>query len=117
MPVKSGGPTPITVYARPPTRIWRPTMSGSPAKALCQYRWSSITNRMPAARDVVARQQGASDRRLDSQQREVAAGDRLGRRQADASTLAALRRRSVQGDPPRTVGCREREEQTPEPRG
>ena len=29
----------------------------------------------------------------------------------------ALRRRPVQGDPPRTVGCREREEQTPEPRG
>ena len=32
-------------------------------------------------------------------------------------TDVALRRRPVQGDPPRTVGCREREEQTPEPRG
>ena len=49
-------------------------------------------DRMPAARDVVAREQGASDRRLDSQQREVAAGDRLGRRQADAATLPAVDR-------------------------
>ena len=37
----------ITVYARPPTRISRPTTSGSPAKALCQYRWSSMTTGCP----------------------------------------------------------------------
>ena len=49
-------------------------------------------DRMPAARDVVARQQGASDRGIDSQHREVAAGDRLRRRQANASTLPAVDR-------------------------
>ena len=49
-------------------------------------------DRMPAARDVVARQQGASDRRLDSQQREVAAGDRLRGHHADASNLGAVDR-------------------------
>ena len=56
-------------------------------------------DRMPAARDVVARQQGASDHRLDAQQREVAAGDRLRRRQADAAALAAVdrQRQEVRG--------------------
>ncbi len=48
-------------------------------------------DRMPAARDFVARQQGASDGRLDAQHREVAAGDRLRRRQADASTRPGAR--------------------------
>ena len=47
---------------------------------------------MPAGRDVVARQQGAPDRGLDAQHREVAAGDRLGRHHADPAALVAVHR-------------------------
>ena len=56
-------------------------------------------HRVPAARDVVARQQGAPEGGLDPQHREVVAGHRLRRHDADPSALGAVdvRRRELRG--------------------